>query len=105
VGAERGQGHGEEERTLDGFRLFLGGLLLDPTARARHGLGPQRKMPLRCSAMALRDQRHPLGTGAKDVELLEGDADDLETTVLAALTDEVSVIRVPGRQSASGSPR
>jgi hypothetical protein len=51
-------------------------------------------MPLRCSAMALRDQRHPLGTGAKDVELLEGDADDLETTVLAALTDEVSVIRV-----------
>src|ERR1044072_6908909 len=44
--------------------------------------------------MALRDQRHPIGTGAEGVELLESEADDLETTVPAALADEMALVRV-----------
>src|SRR4029453_2820880 len=44
--------------------------------------------------MALRDQRHPISTGAEGVELLESEADDLETTVPAALADEMALVRV-----------
>ena len=58
---------------------------LNPSAPASRGL-------YLSSAMALRDQRHPIRTGAEGVELLEGEADDLETAVLTALTDEMALV-------------
>jgi hypothetical protein len=42
--------------------------------------------------MVLRDERHPIGTGAEGLELLEGEADELETAALAALTEEMAIV-------------
>jgi hypothetical protein len=41
--------------------------------------------------MAPSSQRYPIGTAAEGVVPVEGEADELETTVLAALTEQMAI--------------